>query len=48
MDKKIVEKHISVTDETHKKLRIIAKREGRSMRTIVTKLIDKKFAENVD
>jgi len=46
MSKKIVEKHISVTQETHDKLKQIADKQRRSMRTVVTKLIDDEGKKN--
>jgi len=45
MKKKLIEKHITVTDETHNKLKEIAEAERRSMRTVVTKMIDDKHKE---
>ena len=40
---KIVEKHITVTEETHDKLKQVAEAERRSMRTVVTMIIEDKY-----
>lgn len=37
------ETHISVRIETKEKLKEIAKRESRTIRTVVTRLIDKEY-----
>jgi len=42
---KKVEKHITVLEDTFKKLKEIAEAERRSMRTVVTKMIDDKHKE---
>ena len=39
------ETHISVTIETKAKLKELAKEQGRSMRTVITRLIDKACAK---
>lgn len=46
--KKIIEKHITVTDEIHSKLRTIAKRENRTMRAVVSRLIENEFKRSID
>jgi len=46
--KKIIEKHITVTDEIHSKLRTIAKREHRTMRAVASRLIENEFKRKKD
>lgn len=45
MPNKIVEKHATLTEETFNKLRAMAKVEQRTMRAVLTRLIDKAFEE---
>lgn len=37
------EKHLTVSTETFKKLRVIAKREDRTYKAVITRLIEKEF-----
>lgn len=41
--KKQKEKHITVMEDTFSKLRIISKREDRTMRAVITRLINNEF-----
>ena len=43
--KKIVEKHVTLEESVFKKLRAMAKREDRSMRAVLTRLIKKAIEE---
>ena len=40
---KIIEKHITIEESVFKKLRLIAKTEDRTMRAVVTRLINLTF-----
>ena len=40
---KIVEKHVTIEETIFNKLRIIAKREDRTMRAVLHRLINEKF-----
>lgn len=42
---KIIEKHITVSEETFNKLKLLAKHEDRKYRAVATRLIDKAFEE---
>jgi len=44
-EKKIVEKHITVDEPIFDKLNLICKKENRSKRAVVTRLINKAFEE---
>jgi len=48
MRKKIVEKHITVDELIFDKLKLIAKKEDRKYRAVVTRLINKAFEEMKD
>lgn len=41
----IVEKHVTLEESVFKKLRTLAKKEDRTMRAVLTRLINKAFEE---
>jgi len=43
MKKKIVEKHVTVDESVHNMLRILAKEQRRSMRAVISKLVEDEF-----
>ena len=48
MSKKVIEKHITVTEDIHIKLSMIAKKKRKSMRKVVSRLIEGKYKEVID
>lgn len=44
--KKIVEKHVTIEESVFKKLKTLAAKEARTMRAVLTRLINNAFEEN--
>lgn len=42
---KIVEKHVTVVEDTFNRLKYISKKECRSMRTVLTRMINARYEE---